>query len=151
LVVLAARPGAARTTVYRRDPGDGTWSREDLDLPLQELRSATRVGSSIALFLEGPGAGACRITYLRPGKLLPLPEFDVPQGLRCAVVGMRGSLLLIEEDRGDESWSRRIDPLAGDSGPRQRLSPRPLLSSRMLHWPLLAAALISGLMVVLLL
>lgn len=150
LLVLEAPSGTARCVVHRRDP-QGAWSAHESRFSLDELRGSCRVGSAIALLLEGPRPGACRIEYLRTTGLLPLVGFTVPAAQRCALIGFRSGLVLIDEDRGGGSWSRRIDALAAESGPRERLSPRPLITGRMLHWPVLAAALIAGLMVVLLL
>jgi uncharacterized RDD family membrane protein YckC len=144
-VLLLVAPGGA---VHRRGP-DGAWTAGEAAIAPESLRASCRVGSAVALLLEGPRAGSNRIAWLRPAGVLPLVDFDVPAGHRCALVGLGGGLVLIDQDAGGDGWTRRIDIHTGESGPRRRLSPSALLTGRSLHWPVLAIALVAGLMVVL--
>jgi uncharacterized RDD family membrane protein YckC len=147
LVVLSDAPGDRnRSTVHWRNSG-GTWTRSDVPLVLPKVHSLTRVGASVTLVGAGPTADRLQVAYLRPQRLLPLPDFAAPSG-RWAVLGLRDGMRLIEQSARGELALRRIDPRRGHVGPPQPLTSQPLMTGRLLHMPLLFAGAITALVVV---
>ncbi len=147
-LVLVEAVGRGTATVHWRDAG-GAWIRSEVPAGPGRVRLLTGVGPAIAMVAQGADPGTTEVSYLRPSGRLPLAVFDTPVG-DWTVCGGRDGLLVIE--RQEEAWlsMRRIDPVSGTVGEPQRMTYQPLMTSRILHRPLLIAVAVTALMVVLL-
>jgi len=141
------RPGGP-ATVHRRN-AEGVWSSDEAPVSPQRLRSLARVGSNVALIMDAEPTGDVEIAYMRPDMLLPLARFTPPQG-RWSVPGVRDGLRLIGQSPSGEVAISRIDPISGEVDLRQVMVPKPLMTGRVLHRPVLLALGITALMVIVL-
>lgn len=149
LILLGTPAGPGDPVPQYRRLGTGTWSRSEVDLGPQRLRSVTRVGPNAALVTEDAGGDHAAVAYLRPSLLLPLAAFPAPKG-RWTVVGARDGPRLLEQGLKGEVAITRIDETSGRLGPRQVMSPQPLMAGRVLHRPLLLALGIMAVVVIVL-
>ena len=147
-LVLVEPVERGTATVHWRDAG-GTWIRSEVPAGPGRVRTLTGVGPAIAMVTRGADPGTTEVSYLRPSRRLHLTVFDTPVG-DWTLFGVRDGLLVIE--RQEEGWlsMRRIDPVSGTVGEPHRMTYQPLMTSRILHRPLLIAVAVTALMVVLL-
>ncbi len=135
-------------TVHWRGAG-GDWTRSEMPTGPGRVRTLTRVGPSMALVVQDVDPGTTEVSYLRPHNRLHLTRFDTPVGA-WTIFGLRDGLLVVEQQEQARLSMRRIDPVSGAVGEPLAMSYQPLMTSRLLHRPLLIAVAVTALMVVLL-
>jgi uncharacterized RDD family membrane protein YckC len=147
LVLVRTPPHPGGPSPQHRLLGPGTWSSSEVNLGAGSLRRLTRVGPNPVVVTVAPGGESVEIAYLRPGLLLPLARIAPPPG-RWAVAGTRAGPALLEQTAQGDVALARIDAISGAVGPRQTLTPQPLMAGRVLYRPLLLALGITAVVVV---
>ncbi len=147
-LVLVEPADRGNATVHWRD-ARGRWTRSEVAVSAGRIRTLTGVWPAIAMIAQGTDPGVTEVSYLRPSSRLHLTGFATPGGA-WTVFGVRDGLRLVELVAGTRLTMRRIDPVSGAVGEPHPMSYQPLMTSRILHRPLLIAVTVTALMVVLL-
>jgi uncharacterized RDD family membrane protein YckC len=152
LTVLAAGRGdRQRCTVHRRD-AVGRWGGATIDLDLQAVTEATRVGDAVLLVrrIAERVRTEYELGYLGPVGMIPLTRLPTPGGT-WAAVGVGDAIRVLEvpppgpagRARPESLTLRRVDPVSGAISPHHRMHPPPGATAVIVHQSLMLALVIT--------
>jgi len=128
-------------------PGEqNNWNSMKFDGDVRVMSDRATVLGQTGVCLKSPASSAIEIALVRPEKLLPLAALPEP-ATPWAMVSTGSKFMVLENDSGT-LHRQLIDPLSGESSPRQAMVSQPVTTGRIWQVSLLLAVSLSGLLLV---
>lgn len=122
LILLQTNKADPETTDVFTATDNKGWSRAEIALNLNSVRSVRRATGRAVIVQNTTGQSDCRLGFLRPSEVLWFASFQ-PAAEAWQVVGLRSGLQLLRKQAASTATLTPIDSITGALGEAQELRP----------------------------